>query len=132
MNYEITLDAMKKDGSDFFCGLTFPVGKSHASLILGGWGGNLVGISSINGFDAANNETASAKEFKKGQWYKVTMRVTPKKLEAWIDEDKVVDLDTEDKEINTRADIDAAKPFGISTYQTTGAYKNIKIKKLPQ
>ena len=26
MNYEITLEAMRIDGSDFFCGLTFPVG----------------------------------------------------------------------------------------------------------
>src|SRR5262247_2068084 len=26
MNYEISLDAMRVEGSDFFCGLTFPVG----------------------------------------------------------------------------------------------------------
>jgi hypothetical protein len=26
MNYEINLDAMRVDGDDFFCGLTFPVG----------------------------------------------------------------------------------------------------------
>src|SRR5262245_4756509 len=26
-NYEITLEAMKLKGGDFFCGLTFPVGK---------------------------------------------------------------------------------------------------------
>src|SRR6267154_3788336 len=47
-NYEIELEAMRVAGSDFFCGLTFPVGDAHCSLILGGWGGEIVGISSIN------------------------------------------------------------------------------------
>src|SRR6185369_1292306 len=35
-NYEISLETLKIDGSDFLCGLTFPVDKSYASLILGG------------------------------------------------------------------------------------------------
>src|ERR1700722_6912535 len=30
-NYEIALDAMRLEGSDFYCGLTFPVGASHCS-----------------------------------------------------------------------------------------------------
>src|SRR5687767_4290389 len=32
MNYEITLEAMKLGGTDFFCGLTFPVGKTACSF----------------------------------------------------------------------------------------------------
>jgi hypothetical protein len=130
MDYEIGLDAMRLEGSDFFLGLTFPVGKSHASLILGGWGGSLVGISSINGFDAANNDTAMAKEFKSNKWYHVRLRVTRNKLEAWIDDDKVIDADTTDKEISVRADIDAAIPLGLSTYQTKAAYKNVYLRRL--
>src|SRR5262245_29168906 len=39
MNYEIELEAKRVDGNDFFCGLTFPVGKEFCSLICGGWGG---------------------------------------------------------------------------------------------
>ena len=31
LNYELALDAMRVQGSDFFCGLTFPVGESHCS-----------------------------------------------------------------------------------------------------
>ena len=130
MNYEVHLDANRLEGSDFFVGLTFPYGKTHASLILGGWGGSLVGISSVNGFDAANNDTAGVKEFKNNTWYHVRLRVTPDKLEAWIDDDKVIDTETKDKEIGTRADIDASKPFGLATYQTKAAYKNIVVRKL--
>ena len=44
MNYEVALDAARVMGSDFFCGLTVPVGDSFCSLIVGGWGGSLVGI----------------------------------------------------------------------------------------
>jgi hypothetical protein len=31
-NYEVALEAMKVEGSDFFCCLTFPVGDSHCSF----------------------------------------------------------------------------------------------------
>ena len=43
-NYEITLEAKRMQGVDFFVGLTFPVGdlKHCASLICGGWGGSSV------------------------------------------------------------------------------------------
>jgi hypothetical protein len=42
MNYELTLEAMRVEGEDFFCGLTFPYGKDPCTLICGGWGGSLV------------------------------------------------------------------------------------------
>ena len=45
LNYEISLEAMRVNGSDFFCGLTFPVRDSFCSLIVGGWGGSIVGLS---------------------------------------------------------------------------------------
>src|SRR4030042_1316861 len=44
MSYEITLEAMRVQGSDFFCGLTFPVGEKPCTLVLGGWGGSLCGF----------------------------------------------------------------------------------------
>src|SRR5258706_6796798 len=42
-NYEIALEAMRVEGHDFFAGVTFPVADSFCSLILGGWGGTVVG-----------------------------------------------------------------------------------------
>ena len=42
----------------------------------------------------------------------------------------IVDLETTGKEISTRSDIDAAKPLGLTTYQTSAAYKNITLRKL--
>jgi hypothetical protein len=131
-NFEIELDAKKLDGSDFFLGLTFPYKNDYATLVLGGWGGSVIGISSVNGNDAANNEWSAAREFKKNTWYHVRLRATGDRISAWLDKDPepFLDLETAGKEISTRSDIDAAKPLGLSTYQTSAAYKNITLRKL--
>jgi hypothetical protein len=129
-NYEIALDAQRVDGADFFCGLTFPVGDSHASLILGGWGGSLCGISSLDDEDAAHNETRTTRPFKSGQWYHVRLRVLPERLIAWVDDAKIIDVNTRGKQISLRRDIDASKPLGLASFQTTAAIKDVKIRKL--
>src|SRR6185503_15210351 len=102
INYEIALDAMRVSGSDFFCGLTVPVGESFCSLIVGGWGGSLVGISSLDGADASENETTKFMNLEQGRWYRIRMRVTEKKIEVWIDQDKLVDVVTTGKRISLR------------------------------
>ncbi|MCY3021536.1 MAG: DUF1080 domain-containing protein [Planctomycetota bacterium] len=130
MNYEIELEAKRVDGSDFFCGLTFPVDKSSATLVLGGWGGSLVGISSLDGNDAANNETTKMVTFEDKRWYHIRVCILKEKLEAWIDDDKVVDADTKDRKIDVRIDIEECKPCGLATYQTLGAIRNIRARKL--
>jgi hypothetical protein len=129
--YELTLEAMKADGSDFFCALTFPVGAAHCSLVIGGWGGGVVGISSIDSMDASENETTKFLSFDKNKWYRIRLRVTRTKLEAWIDKDKVVDIVTTDRRISMRAgEIELAEPFGISNYQTKSAWRDIRIRNL--
>lgn len=130
MNYQIELDAKRVDGNDFFCGLTFPVNDKCASLICGGWGGSVCGISSLDDNDAANNSTTKIQKFENGTWYHIRVRVVPDKIMAWIDDEQIVDVDTKGKKISVRAEVEASQPLGIATYQTTGALKNIRIRKL--
>ena len=130
MNYEISLEAMRAEGNDFFCGLTFPVGKDPCSLIVGGWGGGVVGLSSLDGQDAANNDTTRYVTFENHRWYQIRLSVTEKKIEAWIDGDKVVDADTADKTISVRLEMEASRPMGIATWSTTGALRNLKLRRL--
>jgi hypothetical protein len=130
VNYEIALEAQRAEGNDFFVGLTFPVEKSHASLILGGWAGSVCGISSIDHMDASENSTSSFHEFKKGQWYKVRVRVLKDRLEAWLDDEQIVDADIAGKKISTRVEVDASKPFGFCSYRTRAALRNIRIREL--
>src|SRR6266545_1773117 len=58
-NYEIRFEAARLDGNDFFASLTFPVADSHCTWVTGGWGGDIVGLSSLDGWDASDNETRS-------------------------------------------------------------------------
>ena len=131
MGYELEVQAKRVEGDDFFCGLTFPVGDKCVSLIVGGWGGSVVGISNVNGENASENETTQYRNFKKGQWYLIRVRVTKAKIEAWIDKDQVVDLETEGKSLDMRiGEIESSKPLGIATWRTAGALKDLRWRKL--
>lgn len=131
VNYEIEFEAQRQAGSDFFAGITFPVRDSHCSLILGGWGGGVCGISSLDGMDASENETTSYQEFQKGKWYKVRIVVEENQLSAWLDGNQIVDVDTKDRRIGVRFEVERSKPFGFCTYATTGRLKNARIRPLP-
>lgn len=132
MNYEITLEAMRISGSDFFCGLTFPVGENPCSLILGGWGGGLCGLSNIDYYDAANNETTTFVSFENNKWYRVRLRVTPDRIQAWLDDEEIVNIEITGRKIDIRAEVDLSQPLGIATWQTGGAVKNIRIRPLEE
>jgi hypothetical protein len=126
IDYELRLEAMRVDGIDFFCGLTFPVGDDPCSLIVGGWGGAVVGLSSIDGLDAARNETKRLMGFSKGRWYAVRLRVTGERIQAWIDEQPVVDLPTKDRRISIRPEVNASRPLGIASWCTTAAIRGME------
>jgi len=63
INYEVQLEAKRVAGADFFCGMTFPVNENYLTLIVGGWGGTIVGLSCIDGLDASESETGIKKIF---------------------------------------------------------------------
>jgi hypothetical protein len=127
INYEISLEAMKVSGSDFFCGLTFPVADSFCSLILGGWGGTVVGLSSLDGMDASDNETSTSMDFASDRWYRIRLRVVPGKITAWIDDKVIVDANTKGRRISIRPEVDLSTPLGVASYRTETALRSISI-----
>ena len=127
-NYEIELEAMRVDGGDFFCGLTFPVDDSHATFVVGGWGGSVTGISSIDDYDASENDTTDYMQFENKKWYKIRVRVTKGVLEAWINDKKMVSKDVDASRLSTRIEVDPSKPLGIASFNTQSAYRNIRIR----
>jgi hypothetical protein len=131
VNYEIVLEAMRVGGSDFFCGLTFPVRDSFCSLIVGGWGGSVVGLSSVDGMDASENETTQFIDFVTGRWYRIRLRVTEQKIEAWIEQKKVVNLTYTGRKISQRfGEIEMSRPLGIASWMTSAAVREIKIQRV--
>ena len=131
VNYEIALEAMRVGGSDFFCGLTFPMRDSFCSFIVGGWGGSVVGLSNVDGMDASENETTQFIDFVTGRWYRIRLRVTDQKIEAWIEQKKVVNLTSTGRKISQRfGDIEMSKPLGIASWMTSAAVREIKIRRV--
>jgi hypothetical protein len=132
INYEVTLDAMRVNGNDFFCGITFPVGKDPCSLIIGGWGGTTVGLSSIDGNDASENITTTLIKFEKKQWYNINLRVTETGIRAMIDSVVVVDFKTGSNKLSIRPEVELSRPFGIASWNTTAALRNIHVRRLSE
>lgn len=131
IDYEVSLEARRVLGSDFFCGLTFPVRDSHASLIVGGWGGAVVGISSLDGQDASQNETTQYRSFMKDRWYTIRLAVTGSHISVWIDDDRVIHAATAGKKIALRSgEIEMSAPFGLATWSTTAEYRNLRWRPL--
>ena len=129
-NYEVTLEAKRTGGDDFFCGMTFPVKQQHCTLILGGWGGGTTGLSNINDFAAIENETTDYIEFKRDKWYFVRLKVTDKKIQAWVDEKQIVDVDTEEKRFGIWWEQEPVLPFGIATWNTSAALRRLSVRRV--
>jgi len=132
IDYEIALEAQRVKGSDFFVGLTFPVEESFASLIIGGWGGGLCGISSFDDFDASENETGTMLELENERWYDVLLRVRRGRIEAWLDGEKIITAETTGRKISTRFQISPCEPLGLATYDTVAAIRKLRWRPLPE
>lgn len=130
LDYELRLEALRVDGIDFFCGLTFPVAESHCSLIVGGWAGAVVGLSSIDGRDASENATTQYRKFDTGKWYRIRVRVTADRIRCWIDDERVIDQDIRGRRIGTRPEVAQSKPLGIAAWQTKAAFRGIEFRRL--
>jgi len=129
-NYEITLEAQRLEGSDFFCGLTFPIDDKQLTLIVGGWGGGVLGLSCIDGYYAADNETVYGMETKSKQWYPVSVAVTGTKIVVKIEGDEIIEFDSKDRKIEVSDEMKPCAPLGIATWQTTGAIRKIQWREL--
>jgi hypothetical protein len=130
IDYRVSLDAKRVSGNDFFCGLTFPVDGSPCTLIVGGWAGPVVGLSCINGSDASENETTRLMSFEQNRWYHISLKVTSDSINAWIDSSRVVTFAIDDKKLSIRPEVELSRPFGIASWKTTAALKNIRLEKL--
>jgi len=130
-NYEIRFEGVRLRGNDFFASLTFPVGDSFCTWVTGGWGGDIVGLSSLDGWDAADNETRAYFNFEAGRWYRLRLRVAGDRIEAWIDDTAIVNVDIGGRAVGLRfAEMKLSAPLGFASYLTKGAVRKIEYRLL--
>ena len=132
VDYEIRFEAVRQKGNDFFASLTFPVGDSFCTWVTGGWGGDIVGFSSIDGWDASDNETRTYFTFENGRYYAFRLRVTADRLSAWIDEKPIIDVVITGRTISLRpGEMKLSAPLGFASYNTRGAVRKVEYRPAP-
>ena len=129
-NYELSLEAKRVEGFDFFCGLTFPVGQDSCSFILGGWGGGLVGLSSIDGLDASENDTNQYIQLDDNRWYAIRICVEANSITCLLDGEELIVQERAGREISIRPEMFMCKPLGVATYATAGRLRNLQYRLL--
>jgi len=131
IRYSIEYEAMRVEGNDFFGTVTFPVNDSHVSLVIGGWGGTLVGISSIDDMDASENSTHGNGYFENNHWHKVRIEVRDDEIRAWINDKLFVNTSTKGHKLGLRSgDIEKCLPFGFASYATQSRIRGVLIRRL--
>jgi hypothetical protein len=129
-DYELSYQAMRLKGNDFFAAATFPVGKSHLTFVNGGWGGTVTGLSSLNGADASENDTGRFHRFAEKTWYRFRIRATDAVVRCWIDEEEFASVEHRERQVGTRIEVNRNKPLGFATYDTRGAIRKIELRAL--
>ena len=131
-NYEVRFEAQRIEGSDFFASLTFPVKESFCTWVTGGWGGDIVGLSSIDGWDAADNETRAYLNFENGRWYAFRLQVTDARIQAWIDDKPIIDVQIEGRDDRPALrGNEVVRSFGFASYGSTGGIRKVEYRPIP-
>ena len=129
--YEIRFEAARLEGKDFFAGITFPVGDSYCSWINGGWDGTVVGLSNVDGNDASENDTSKLRDFVQGRWYTFRLSVTQRRIQGWIDNELIIDLDVNGRQFGLPfGEADLSTPVGFASYKTAAGLRKIEYRRL--
>lgn len=130
-DYELRVVAAREQGSDFFCGVTFPVGDAHLTCVLGGWGGSLCGFSNLDGLDAAHNYTRTFRNFVAGRDYELLLRVQADAVEAWLDGTLLCRIDPRRHRLGLRPEVSLSRPLGIAAFATEARVLAVQWRPLP-
>ena len=138
INYEIRYEAQRTQGYDFFAACTFPIKESFCTFVNGGWVGGVTGISSVNGYNASENETSMFYDYQDKTWYRFRIRVEDDMIQVWItaqdknknwgEEVSVIELETKDRELTTRFEMNQYTPLGFCTWASEGQLRNIEFR----
>jgi len=128
--YELEVTSRRELGSDFFCGLTFPVGDSHLTLVLGGWGGSVCGLSSLNGLDAAHNETRRTRYFAPGRDCTVRVIVTRDRVAVTLDGEDFLGVALAGRVCGLRPEVLLSRPLGLASFATEASVRSCRWRAL--
>lgn len=125
--FTLEVQATRVYGADFFLGVTFPVNGEHVTLILGGWGGGLCGLSCIDDQDASTNATRTYRDFPNGKRQTVIIEVTSAQIRAFINGELLLDTSIEGRRLGLRTEVTPSKPLGIASFATRTVLHSVRV-----
>ena len=126
--YEVELTAIRLEGNDFFCGLTFPVGEGRCTLILGGWGGALTGLSCLDGEDASMNATRSFRHYPCGEPVAIRLVVDRESVRVSLDGDEIISQPRDGVQFTLRPEVLPSAPFGLASFVTRARLESVRYR----
>lgn len=124
--YELEVTAARHLGVDFFCGLTFPVGEAHLTLVLGGWGGSVCGLSNLDGEDAAHNHTRVVHRFETDRDYVIRVAVTNDRVDVTLDGEPLLGTDLAARTCGLRPEVLLSRPLGFACFLTEASLRSLR------
>lgn len=91
----------------------------------------VVGLSILDDMDASENDTSIRRNFESGRWYALRLRVAEDRIQAWIDDEAVIDAYIGTRIVGLRpGEIELSKPLGIASYSTTARLRRLEYRLL--
>ena len=129
VDYELGLEMRRQEGEEL-CEILFPVGSVQCAWSIGGWQGRWAGLSVVERTGADRNDTTRATRIRTGQWHRARVRVTKAKIEAWLDDEKYVDLERAGRRLTHPFWLPVPEPLALATWRTTLGLRNIRLRLL--
>ena len=129
VDYELVLELRRDEGQEF-CAMLLPFGSERGSWIIGGWAGTMSGLSRLDKRSASVNDTKLVKGYETGRWYRARLRVTEAKVEAWVDDEKTVDVSRAGRRFVQPEWLPLAQPFVLNTFRATLSARSIRLRLL--
>ncbi len=107
-------------GSDFISILL-------ASLIIGGWGGGVYGVSNLDGLSAVENETTGYVAFENDRWYRIELKVAKPRTTVTLDGEKIIDIETGAHQYAVWPEQASMIPLGIATWNTAAEIRGLEL-----
>jgi len=131
VDYEVVIEAMRLGGIDSMLSICFPSPAGACQLNVGGWRNQIVGLERVDGQWANENPAGRPMRFEDNRWYQVRLAVRAGRIEAWVDDAKVVDLSTAGRVLTLPPAAVRVEPFGAYTWACKTAIRSIRLRALP-
>ncbi len=131
-SYEICFEAARTRGDSNAGSIAFPLGVQACSWAIGNLGKNC-GLDVIDdlGDREPQNPTWHQYEFTNGRWYRFRLRVEPNRVQAWVEQEQVVDFAPAGHRVELWGDYEDLKPLGFYAARgSTARVRDIRLRHL--